>query len=105
MKMDRNINDDGCGKYALLNLRRMAKHDTPEVRAALDVLTKAGAIEWGVIGEEDEFFVIKLKDINAPGGLSGYANEADKTDREWAEDVRSMLPRAGTNSPFCKVPD
>lgn len=105
MKMDRNINSDGLGKYALLNLRRLAAHDTPEVRDALDVLTKAGVIEWGVVGEEDEFFVMKLKDINAPGGLSGYADKADETDREWADEVRSMLARAGTNSPFCKVPD
>ena len=28
-----------------------------------------------------------------------------KMNLEWAGEVRSMLSRAGTNSPFCTVPD
>jgi len=39
MRMDRNINQDGMGKYALINLR-------------------TNKIDW----DADEFFVIKLKD-------------------------------------------
>lgn len=113
MKMDRTENSDGTGKYALLNLRKLAlcrsdspfQNFTPEIQAAIDTLDRAGVIEWGRVGEQDEFFVMKLKDINAPGGLTGYATKAAETDPEWASEVRSMLPRAGINSPFCKVPD
>lgn len=105
MKMDRNLNADGRGKYALLNLRRVSENGAPEVREALDVLTEAGVLEWGFVGDQDEFFVMKLKDINAPGGLVGYAESAAKSDPEWAGEVRSMVARAGINSPFCKVPD
>lgn len=105
MKLDRNCNDGGLGKYALLNLRRLTEKISPEVEAALEVLSRAGVVEWGLVGEADEFFVMKLKDINSPGGLEGYANKAEETDREWASEVREMLPRAGKNSPFCKVPD
>lgn len=104
MKLDRNLNE-GLGKYALLDLRLLSKGVSPEVEAALEVLNKAGVIQWGLIGEPDEFFVMKLKDINSPGGLAGYATEADKTDPELATEVRDMLPRAGINSPFCKKPD
>jgi hypothetical protein len=114
MKMDRNVNDDGLGKYALINLRRLNElcgnpgifqRWTPGVEQALKTLDELGVLEWGSKGEQDEFFVVKLKDINSPGAIAGYANEADKTDNEWADEVRSMLPRAGANSPYCKRPD
>lgn len=113
MKMDRNINEDGIGKYALINLRKLDlcghagtfQRWTPEVEQALKVLEEVGALEWGRIGEQDEFFVIKLKDINAPGALTGYAFAAEATDPEWAAEVRSMLERAGNMSPYCKRPD
>lgn len=105
MKMDRNINNDGLGKYALANLRKLRENVTPEILNAFETLCKAGIIERGIVGEEDEFFAIKLKDINAPAGLAGYALEAEKTDQEWANEVRSLIPRAGVNSPFCKIPD
>lgn len=114
MKMDRSISDDGLGKYALINLRRLnetcGSQETfqrwsPEIEKAMSVLEEAGALEFGRVGDHDEFLVIKLKDINAPGGLAGYANKADETDKEWADEVRSMIPRAGINSPYCKIPD
>lgn len=47
MKLDRNINPNRRGKYALLNLR-------------------TNKIEWGEVGSDEEFLVIKLKDN---GGL------------------------------------
>jgi len=88
MKLDRNINADGLGKYELKNLRTG------------EVVTDCG------VGEEHEFFVIMVKDINAPGGLFGYAMAAmGNGDDEFAEEVREMARRAGLNSPFCKVPD
>lgn len=114
MKLDRHINGDGLGKYAVINMRKLSLCETsdspfhrwtPAIEDALRVLEEAGALEWGRVGEQDEFFLVKLKDINAPGALTGYAYAAAATDKEWAEEVRSMLPRAGANNPFCKAPD
>ena len=106
MKMDRNLNEDGLGKYALINLRRLSLQGrTPEVENALQVLKKAGVLELGCVGDEDEFFPIKLKDINAKAALCAYAASAEKTDLEWAKEVREMAERAGENSRFCKIPD
>lgn len=51
MKLDRNINHDGRGKYALINLR-------------------TNKVEWG---EEGQFFVLKYKDIFAEAALRAYA--------------------------------
>lgn len=54
MKLDRNINPDGRGKYALINLRR-------------------NTIEWGGPTPEEQFFVLKLKDEFAAPALRAYA--------------------------------
>lgn len=106
MKLDRNQSSDGLGKYALINLRKLYQPGLPmEATAAVQLLSDLGILEWGRVGEQDEFFLMKLKDIFSPGGLRGYADMAEAVDPEWAAEVREMLPRAGTNSPFCKRPD
>lgn len=114
MKMDRNENTDGVGKYAVINLRKLNEtcghagifhRWSPEVEQALKTLEDVGALEWGRVGEQDEFFLVKLKDVFAPGALRGYAAMADGVDPEWAAEVREMLPRSGIDSPFCKRPD
>ncbi len=86
MKMDRNLNANGKGKYALLNLRE-------------DI------IEWGFVGGSNEFFVIKLKDKYAQAALEAYANAAECDDLEWANEVRKLAQRSGQNHPLCKRPD
>ena len=86
MKLDRNENPNGKGKYALLNLR-------------------TDKIEWGLVGEPDEFFVIKLKDKHAQAALAAYANSIAHDDPEFAEQVMGLAMRAGTNNPYCKDPD
>lgn len=86
MKMDRNINPDGRGKYALLNLR-------------------TNQVQWGLVGEEDEFFVIKLKDKYARDALLAYARAAYADDIDWSMEVADLAERAGAQSPFCKAPD
>ena len=53
MKLDRNTNPDGRGKYALLNLR-------------------TNAIEWGGPPEK-QFFVLKYKDKFTEAALAAYA--------------------------------
>lgn len=86
MKLDRNINATGIGKYALINLRK-------------------NTVEWGSVGSDDEFFVFKLKDVYAPAALEAYAAAAEPFDPEWAAEVRELASRAGINHPHCKTPD
>lgn len=86
MKLDRNLNQNGKGKYALLNLR-------------------TNKIEWGMTNSEDEFFVIKLKDRNSRAALLAYAAEIDARDPEFAAEVVQLADRAGSQNRFCKDPD
>lgn len=114
MKMDRNITDDGLGKYAVINLRKLNEtcgnagtfqRWTPEVQAALDTLESVGVLEWGRTGQSDEFFLIKLKDRFAAPALLAYAEAIDGDDSEFAGEVRDMAMRSGTHNPHCKMPD
>lgn len=114
MRLDRNINDNKRGKYALLKLRKLDEFtaiDDPfqevakPIADAISTLEKAGIIDWGVEGTESEFFVIKLRDVNAPAGLYAYGASANHTDSEYAGEVWALADRAGTNSQFCKKPD
>lgn len=52
MRLDRNVNPDGRGKYAIINLR-------------------TSRVEWG--GPDAQFFVIKYKDKFAAAALKAYA--------------------------------
>lgn len=83
MKLDRNINADGMGKYALLKLRNLRRGD-PAVDAALRTLDEAGILDWGNT-VDSEFFVIRLKDVNAANALFAYGS--------------------GPHHPHCKQPD
>ena len=49
MQLDRNLNGNGLGKYALLNVRRMTAKMSPEVQAAI-----LGRIPLGRMGSPDE---------------------------------------------------
>lgn len=108
MKLDRNVNEDGCGKYALVLMREVAT--TPrspdaqeEVRKALDTLLGAGVLDYGD-SEESEFFVIRLKDKFAAPALIAYANEAQYVDSEYAKEVYA-LARTSIQHPSRKQPD
>lgn len=114
MKMDRNENPDGCGKYAVVNLRKLnhfAGHVgtfqrwTPGVKAALDTLEALGALEWGAVGEPDEFFLIKVKDKHAQEALGAYAWSVSADDLEFAREVAALASRSGPAHPLCKTPD
>ena len=106
MKLDRNIHADGRGKYALIPLRKLRSGDTfsGNVEQAIETLRRAGLIDWGIVGTESEFFVIRLKDRYAAPSLFAYANAAAADDPEWADEVRSMAVRA-ERSPWQKQPD
>lgn len=115
MKMDRNIDgNDGCGKYLLVNLRKLNElcgHPstfnrwTPAVQQALDTLEEVGVLQWGRTGSEDEFFLLKLKDRHAKPALEAYAASILPHDMEFSDEVAELAKRAGIDSPFCKEPD
>jgi hypothetical protein len=88
VKLDRNINPDGLGKYRLWNERRQAWDDDCAP------------------GEPSEFFVIKLKDRHARAALLAYAASVEaRGDFEYEREIIDLANRAGTCSPFCKDPD
>lgn len=115
MKMDRNVNKNGHGKYALINVRKLDQLLDPkndqfgrlgnELRTSLDILDKRGILEYGAPHSEDEFFVVKLRDEFSTGALVGYANQIKQHDREFADEVLEMANRSGINNPHCKKPD
>lgn len=106
MKMDRNVNSDGRGKYALVLMRqypngaRKAAVDT-----AMQVLADAGMLDYGEAGSPSEFFLIRLKDVYAERALRAYAAAAMRTDGEWAAEVDELADRSGIHSRHCKKPD
>lgn len=109
MRLDRNINPDGRGKYALLRLRKIPEPNSPQYEAvcqALGVLTAAGILEHGFVGTEGEFFPIFIRDRYARPALTAYARAARVDHQEeYADDIFEIAERSGTASPFCKTPD
>jgi hypothetical protein len=80
MRLDRNENNDGKGKYAIINLR-------------------TNVVEHGRVGDPDEFFVMKLRDKHSKAALLAYAESIQKDDYEFALDVFELASRAGVDSP------
>jgi len=79
---------DGKGKYRVFNNRKNAwvENDGPF--------------------EDNEHFVIMLKDKYARAALMAYASAADQDGEcEYAIDVQDMANRAGPMHPKCKAPD
>ncbi len=105
MKLDRNINPSGKGKYAVINLRKIPGDPRTPQELAAAILANPECVEFGAVGSQDEFFLIKLKDRYARGPLLRYAAEAYMDDPEYAAEVDAMSSRAGLLSPFCKKPD
>jgi len=112
MKLDRNINDDRMGKYAILNLRKLAdfrdgtfQNLAPKIIDALITLEENGILDWGRVGTGSEFFLIKLKDCYANIALAAYAGAASNDDPEYAKEILEMAARSGPFHPLCKRPD
>lgn len=105
MKLDRNLNPSGKGKYALINLRKIDGDPRTPQDMAVSIRANPESVEFGIAGESDEFWLIKLKDKYAATALRAYADAAQADDPEYANQVRDMAMRAGPNSPFCKSPD
>ncbi len=113
MKLDRNFNADGRGKYALLLQRRRADiardHGglgglSEAVEAAIKTLVGAGVLDHGDT-PESEFFVIRLKDQFAPNALFAYGMAAEiNGEPEYARDIIEMANRSAVH-PNSKRPD
>jgi hypothetical protein len=93
MKLDRNINPDGRGKYALINLRKADgipwDHPTyDKVQEALKMLADVGVLTWGNESPGDQFFVMKYKDKFTADGLGAYAVAAARAGEvEYADEL------------------
>lgn len=87
MRLDRNINADGMGKYRLWDERKQAWVD-----------------DCGP-GQEHEYFVVMLKDIHASAALFAYGQSIAKLDPEFSGEVLDLASRAGPGSLFCQEPD
>lgn len=103
MKLDRNLNPDGRGKYALLKLRGQEASMSPECQAATDLLKSSGWLDFGD-SPEAEFFVIRLKDQYATAALVAYANQAMQDDPEYANEILVLALRA-QDHPSKRRPD
>lgn len=107
--MDRNVNADRRGKYALIKLRNYPPAtraiERGRVDMALAILQDFGMLDYGYVGTEGEFMVIRLKDAYAGEALEAYTNEAGKVDPEYADEIREMADRSGPNNQWCKTPD
>ena len=78
MKLDRNENPDGRGKYALINLRKVQSvsgdpHNRTQVECAMAALREQGVLSFGNEAEGEQFFVMKYKDVFTSPALRAYA--------------------------------
>lgn len=105
MLLDRNVNPDGLGKYALINLRVLAPVANNKEAIIAELAKKPEALQLGAIGEEDEFFPIKLKDKYAAQALQAYADACRADDPEFAAQVDELVKRSGPYNRLCKIPD
>lgn len=77
MKLDRNINPDGTGKYALLHLRKLRQYGhRQDVIDAINVLSGFGLLHFGNEGAGEQFFVMKYKDKFVAPALFAYSRAA-----------------------------
>ena len=104
MRLDRNINLDGKGKYALIKLREIPGFPKTSEELAQAILEYPQCVDWGIKGSDSEFMTIRLKDKYAPAALFAYAAEAAKEDPVWAYEVEDMAKRA-IHHPGKKLPD
>lgn len=103
MKLDRNLNADGTGKYALLLMRKLEGIDE-RLFDCIDDLGNEGLLDTGHTPDTD-FFVIRLKDKYAFRALVAYAAAAESDgEAEWANEIRKLAFKA-LNHPNKHKPD
>lgn len=93
MKLDRNINQHGLGKYALVLNRKVEELRDNEVSVMLNRLIELGVVDMGT-EPDTEFFVLRLKDKHAAAALFAYVESAWESDKEWASEVEGLAFKA-----------
>jgi hypothetical protein len=92
MKLDRNLDPVGRGKYAIVKMRAvkpLVEADPEcEVAKALRVLLNAGCLEY--CNGENDFFVIRLRDRFAGVALRAYSIAAREHDLEYSNEVQRL---------------
>lgn len=104
MELDRNINQDGKGKYALIKMREIPGNPTTPEELAAAILENPQCVDWGSKGSDSEFFLLRLKDKYAEPALLAYADAAADEDGVWSRRIYAMADRAA-NHPNKKSPD
>lgn len=106
MKLDRNINKDSKGKYALIKLRGLNQTSFSPFQVTPDgqeyFMIPVEAVDFGNDG--DDFFVIRLKDKYAAPALVSYARACALDDQEYSEEI-AELARIAACHPLKKMPD
>lgn len=106
MKLDRNINANGKGKYALLKLRNLPERgrQRTEIEAALVTLSHYGILDYGDT-EDSDFFVMRLKDKYATAALATYSQQAKQDGQiEYAAEIYDLAQKSAKH-PNLKRPD
>lgn len=104
MLLDRNASPDGKSKYAIVCLRKIEGNPQTPQELAVAILKNPEAVDFGKVGSDGEFFVLRLKDAYAPVALNAYADCAEKNDEEYAAQIRFLANRAAGH-PDRKHPD
>jgi hypothetical protein len=102
--LERNKTPGGHGKYAVVRLNKVNADGDIEAHDSLNRLAVGGFVEFGSVGDVNEFFVVKLKDQYAEPALRAYAEAARADDPEYAADVIALADRAAAH-PHRKKPD
>lgn len=90
----------------VINCRKLEKPPRKMIMGLLEYyVIPVEAVDEGMRGSIDEFFVIRLRDRNALPALEAYAASIKPTDPEFAEEVYILAARSGHFNPFCKDPD
>jgi hypothetical protein len=100
MKLDRNTNPDGRGKYALIKLRGLSEIGYQRLAAnpTDTVPVPNNLVDFGTT-PDTEFFVIRLKDKNAANALMAYAVSCKQDDPEFSNEVHALALRAAKYQP------
>ncbi len=93
MRLDRNTNPDGKGKYALIKLRTDDVRPQLQIPNIVTVPVMASAIDLGST-PDTEFFVIRLKDKYAAVALHAYSAACSKDDPEYSREIQKLAHRA-----------
>jgi hypothetical protein len=99
MKLDRNQNPNGKGKYALVLMRQVPpwSDNSPKAAAihnALNILERNQCLDYGNADDRD-FFVLRLRDVGAEAALQAYADQFRESDPEWAQEIYALATKAG----------